>query len=88
MGQYVAQDQAALRDPRTGQPLLVAGAPAAALSTNDFRHDVLFSYKPTPGTVIFLGYGASLTEPEAFGFQSLARTSDGFFLKGSYLLRM
>jgi len=55
---------------------------------NSFRSDFLFSYRPTPGTVLFLGYGASLTEPNAFRFQGLHRTGDGFFLKGSYLIRM
>jgi hypothetical protein len=55
---------------------------------NNFRSDFLFSYRPTPGTVLFLGYGASLTEPNAFRFQDLHRTGDGFFLKGSYLIRM
>ena len=88
IGQYFAEDQAALRHPRTGQPLLVNGDTARAIVTNDFRNDVLFSYKPTPGTVVFLGYGASLTEADAFRFRNLTRTADGFFLKLSYLFRM
>ena len=88
VGQYLAQDQVALRDPRTGQPLVVNGSVAGSSVTNDFRNDVLFSYKPTPGTVLFVGYGASLTETGAFQFRNLSRTDDGFFLKLSYLLRM
>ncbi len=88
VGQYFAQDQVALEDPRTGQPILVNGSGAAAVVTNDFRNDLLFSYKPLPGTLIFFGYGTSLIEPEAFRFQNLSRASDGFFLKISYLLRM
>ena len=88
IGQYFAEDQAALLDPRTGQPLLVNGDTARAIVTNDFRNDLLFSYKPTPGTVVFLGYGASLTEADAFRFRNLSRASDGFFLKLSYLFRM
>jgi hypothetical protein len=86
VGQYFAQDQVALRDPRTGQPLLGPGTGAQV--TNDFRNDVLFSYKPTPGTVVFFGYGASLAEPDAFHFSNLTRTADGFFLKLSYLFRV
>ena len=70
-----------------GQPLLVNGSVAGPVVTNAFRVDVLFSYKPTPGTVFFFGYGASLTEPDAFRFQNLTRRSDGFFLKASYLFR-
>jgi len=82
IGQYFAEDQAALLDPRTGQPLLVNGAAARAKVTNDFRNDVLFSYKPTPGTVVFLGYRARrFTEADAFRFRNLSRTADGFFLK-------
>jgi hypothetical protein len=94
VGQYVAQNRTALVDPRTGQPLVLDSAtvqrlgPAASSSSNDFRNDLLFSYRPTPGTVLFLGYGTSLTEPDAFRFQSLSRTGDGFFLKASYLFRM
>ena len=93
VGQYRAQDQAALEDPRTGAPLFVFVAdsarylPAGRQSANEFRNDFLFSYKPSPGTVCFVGYGASLAEPVAFHFQGLARTSDGFFLKVSYLFR-
>ncbi len=88
VGQYFAQDQVALRDPRTGQPLFVNGSAAGPVVTNDFRNDVLFSYKPTPGTVVFFGYGASLAEPDAFRFRDLSRTADGFFVKLSYLFRM
>jgi len=88
VGQYFAQDQVGLADPRTGQPLLVDGSAAGPTITNDFRNDFLFSYKPTPGTVFFFGYGTSLAEPNAFEFRSLRRTSDGFFLKASYLFRM
>jgi hypothetical protein len=96
IGQYVAQDRTALVDPRTGLPLIASPAgvatfgPSGAAITNDFRNDFLFSYKPTPGTVFFFGYGASLTEPTAFAFSrdSLHRVSDGFFLKASYRYRL
>jgi hypothetical protein len=93
VGQYSAQNQAALVDPRSGHPLFMFNGdsgryvPAAPEITNEFRNDFLFSYAPSPGTVCFVGYGASLTEPTAFQFQHLARTSDGFFLKVSYLFR-
>ena len=88
VGQYFAEQQAALADPRTGQPLLINGAAAGATVTNNFRNDFLFSFTPNPGTVFFLGYGAALSEPDAFHFRDLTRTTDGFFLKGSYLFRM
>jgi len=70
------------------RPILVGGALADRSVTNDFRVDWLFSYRPGPGTLIYLGYGSSLTEPDAFAFGSdLRRTTDGFFLKLSYVLR-
>jgi hypothetical protein len=50
--------------------------------------DGLFSFEPSPGTVILAGYGSSLTEEDSFRFQRLERTNDGFFVKLSYLLRM
>jgi hypothetical protein len=94
VGQYVAREQDALRDDgRTNQPLLrldettgtyTAFAPQ---SRNDFRMDGLFSYQPSPGTVIFAGYGSSLADERAFRFRDLERRSDGFFVKLSYLFR-
>ncbi len=95
VSQYVAQQQAALEDPRTGEPLVqratsaASFAPLGALESNVFRNDVLFSYKPIPGTVVFVGYGTSLTEPSAFSFSSdLRKVTDGAFVKVSYLFRM
>ena len=86
VGQYTAQQTAPLRDPRTGYPIVVNNSSLPMPS--EFRHDFLFSYKPIPGTVLFFGYGSSLTEPEPFNFGRLTRASDGFFLKASYLFRM
>jgi len=95
IGQYVAQHQAALEDPRTGAPLVQRGsvggayAPLGAFSSNLFRNDVLLSYKPIPGTVFFAGYGTSLSEPNAFQFsRGMYRTTDGVFVKVSYLFRL
>ncbi|HEX6536396.1 MAG TPA: DUF5916 domain-containing protein [Gemmatimonadaceae bacterium] len=90
VGQYFSQDQSALVDPRTGDPIVLAatGSPIGAAVVHDFRSDVLFSYRPTPGTVFLLGYGATLDEPNAFHFHDLRRREDGVFLKVSYLFRM
>jgi hypothetical protein len=38
--------------------------------------------------VVFLGYGSSMTENDAFKFKDLERVNDGFFAKVSYLFRM
>ncbi len=88
VGQYFAQVRDTLRDPRSGDPLIVDGNPSARSTETEFRNDVLFSYKPIPGTVFFFGYGSSLTEPDPFSFRRLSRAGDGFFLKASYLFRL
>jgi hypothetical protein len=94
VGEYNASKQAALRDEaRTFAPILFlqpdgSFVPAIASTTNQFRADWLFSYQPNPGTVVFAGYGSTLTEPEALRFRSLDRTSDSFFIKLSYLFRL
>ena len=94
VGQYDATNVDALRDDtRTGAPILVRHQsgiyePGEAWTRNDFRIDGLFSFEPSPGTVIFVGYGSSLAEEESFRFRRIERTSDGFFVKLSYLLRV
>ena len=93
VGQYTAQERDSLRDQRTGLPILLPNGRGGYVRTtrlvsNGLRVDWLFSYQPNPGTVIFAGYGSSLTEPDAFQFQDLRRTNDGFFVKLSYLFRM
>jgi len=95
IGEYNAQRQDVLRDDsRTNLPIVIRDpvtgiyAPSPAFERNRFRVDALFSYQPTPGTVFFAGYSSFLTEPRGLRFDNLRRTSDGFFLKASYLLRL
>jgi hypothetical protein len=88
VGQYFAQERDTLRDPRSGNPLVVDTIPSTRTTQTEFRNDFLFSYRPIPGTVFFFGYGASLTEDDPLSFRRLSRTADGFFLKASYLFRM
>ena len=88
VGQYIAQQRDSLRDPGTGQPIVIGGVAQPRTTTTDFRNDLLFSYKPTPGTVFFFGYGSTMEEPDPLAFRRLKRSEDGFFLKASYLFRM
>ncbi len=95
VGQYDSFFVDDLRDnSRTDDPILVIDrdsgtySRASARRSNNFRVDWLFSYRPTPGTVLFLGYGSSLREPHTYRFRNLERVSDGFFLKLSYLFRV
>ena len=96
VGQYDASRQDALRDDsRTGHPILIRDASGTYVRAGrdagrQFRADYLFSYQPTPGTVLFAGYGSSITDlnPLDPARSALERTSDGFFLKASYLFRL
>jgi len=95
VGEYNTYEQDALRDEqRTQAPILIFNPGtgqyerATAFSSNTFRGDVLISFTPVPGTVFFAGYGSTLDEPESFKFRDFTRSSDGFFLKASYLFRL
>ena len=94
VGQYDATNVDDLRDDsRTNDPIVVPDGnggyePVLARTRNDFRFDALFSFEPSPGTVVFAGYGSSLTEDDSFRFNRLERLDDGFFMKLSYLFRM
>jgi hypothetical protein len=87
VAQYAARSRSALRD-RNGNPILVNGVLDTGETTNEFSTDWLFSYRPVPGTLVYLGYGSTLDEPREFRFQNLRRTRDGFFGKISYLFRL
>lgn len=95
IGQYFSDYTDALRDDsRTNLPLLVYNAASrqwvrtAEKTVNALHGEFLFSYKPIPGTVFYAGYGANVTEPEAFAFKTMQRRDDAFFVKASYLWRL
>ena len=96
VGQYSLEDVDSLRAPG-GIPYLFDDAPfrirsgdifsAGLPQTNPLRVDLLFSYQPSPGTVVFLGYSREMLDNEAFRFSPLEPRADGLFLKLSYLFR-
>jgi len=94
VGEYATNYQDALRDDsRTGLPIVFVAAdgtvtPSSVVRQRTLRNDWLFSYRPTPGTVLFAGYGNALSNPDDPLERGLRRTRDGFFLKLSYLFRM
>lgn len=95
VGQYDSNFTDELRDnSRTDDPILVLDRSTGIYSrtsptrTNRFRFDWLFSFRPSPGTVLFVGYGSSMSEPDTYRFKGLQRSADGFFMKLSYLFRV
>jgi hypothetical protein len=96
VGEYNSDWQDDLRDDsRTNLPIYILNRAtgqydrAVKTSLRSFRADWLFSYQPTPGTLVFAGYGNTLAnqidDPRT---TRLRRTVDGFFLKVSYLFRL
>jgi hypothetical protein len=94
VGEYASSTQDSLRDnSRTELPIYFGDGSggfvrAAATSRNTFHTDVLLAFTPTPGTVVFAGYGRNMMEPSAFRLRALERQSDSFFAKVSYLFRL
>ncbi len=87
IAQYASRERSALKD-RNGRMIRVNGVPTEASQTNDLRMDWLFSYRPNPGTLLYLGYGTTMEDAGQRRFENLQRLSDGFFLKLSYLFRV
>jgi hypothetical protein len=90
--QYDGLKVAELRDDsRSNDPVIIRTPTgfrrATAIDRGGLRADWLFSYQPNPGTVFFMGYGASLGSDE-FVPSGLERTADGFFVKLSYLFKV
>lgn len=95
VSQYDSAMQDDLRDDsRTELPIVYVDRAtgdyelALGYERSSLRTDFLFSYQPTPGTVIFAGYGSTLADPDARDTFRRRRSSDGFFFKVSYLFRM
>jgi hypothetical protein len=96
VGEYNSDWQDDLRDDsRTNLPIYILNRATGSYEravkqyVKSFRADWLFSYQPTPGTVLFAGYGNTLADlDDDYRTRKLQRTVDGFFLKFSYLFRL
>ncbi len=92
--EYALLDQDALRDNSRTELPIVYVAPgghrrADAFRDGRLRTDLLLSYFPNPGTIVYLGYGATRQEPhDPAARRTFTRTADGIFLKVSYLFRL
>jgi Domain of unknown function (DUF5916) len=96
LAQYGVEEVDVLRAPdgraylREGQPFRVRRGNRPVWDEpqlNPLRLDLLLSWRPSPGTMAFLGYGREVSDREAFRFDTLAPRSDGLFFKVSYLFR-
>ncbi|MFN0177742.1 MAG: DUF5916 domain-containing protein [Gemmatimonadales bacterium] len=87
IGEYRSERRDARRDARTGAVLYFDGTASTPATTNRVRIDALLAYQPSPGTVVFVGYGAGYAGDRTLTFQRLLRQEDGFFLKLAYQIR-
>ncbi|HUF27406.1 MAG TPA: DUF5916 domain-containing protein [Gemmatimonadaceae bacterium] len=87
VGEYQSQRVDALRDARTGDPLLIGGHYASGGQVGALRAEWLISYQPTPGTVAFAGYASAHQSPHADRWSGFERALDGFFVKLAYQFR-
>jgi hypothetical protein len=94
VGEYNGLRRDALRDDsRTDDAILIRTGSdsfvrAARQERSGVRADWLIAYQPSPGTVVFAGYGSTLRSDRFFQPRELRNQSDGFFVKLSYLLRI
>jgi hypothetical protein len=94
IGEVATVEQDALRDDsRTGLPVYIRQRDGSLVRAEGWRRsrartDFLFSYLPTPGTVVFLGWGNQMRADRPEGPSGLTATRDVFFLKVSYLFRL
>jgi len=87
ISQYNKRTRSPLVD-RSGSPILVSGTLDAGERFGELQTDWLFSYRPSPGTLFYFGYGQTMDEAIPYRWRDLQRTRNGFFAKGSYLFRM
>jgi hypothetical protein len=83
IGQYADRTRRALVD-RRGRPILIDGTEALRSDSQGATIDWLFSYRPTPGTLVYVGYGTAMDDVGQQRFRSFERQFDGFFAKLSY----
>jgi hypothetical protein len=81
-------DQDVLRDPASGNPLVIDGTTSEALKEGTFEGQFLFAYEPSPGTIFYIGYSLARQGPYTYDLSSMQPMADGLFIKLSYLFRM
>ncbi len=87
IAQYNLNERDMLRDPTTGQPLLIDGSRVEAIDEGDFQGQVLVSYEPSPGTIVYVGYSFLREGINTYDISKMDPMADGLFVKFSYLWR-
>jgi hypothetical protein len=86
--QYNLNEQDMLRDPTTGQPLLIEGSRVEAVDEGSFQGQFLVSYQPSPGTIFYVGYSFVREGLNTYDISRMEPMADGLFVKFSYLFRL
>jgi len=85
--QYNLQERDALRS-AGGAPLVLPGGPSESLESGELQYDLLASYEPSPGTILYAGWSRIREGPQTYRFGDLTPTAEGLFIKVSYLFRL
>ncbi len=90
--EYAHRHQEPLLHPVSGLPLEDCSSDSCATLSTSVGHDVhvevLLSYEPSPGTVMYVGYSRDMEDTGAFRFQRMRAQADGLFAKVSYRFRL
>ncbi|MEJ2504298.1 MAG: hypothetical protein P8177_13460, partial [Gemmatimonadota bacterium] len=85
--QYNLQDRDALRD-GDGRPLTVDGEVSESTDEGEIQYDLLVSYEPSPGTIVYAGWSRLREGPNTYRFDDMVPVAEGLFVKLSYLFRL
>ncbi len=85
--QYDLQQRDALRHV-SGSPLVIDGAASTRLDEGELQYDLLVSYEPSPGTIVYAGWSRLREGSDTYRFGELEPTAEGLFVKVSYLFRL
>jgi len=87
IGEYKLESRDAFRDP-TGRTLVRYGRLSSPVEDGDLRIELLASYEPSPGTVVYAGWSRLMAGRDEYGFDTYEPVNEGLFLKVSYLFRL
>ncbi|MFW6206107.1 MAG: DUF5916 domain-containing protein, partial [Gemmatimonadota bacterium] len=84
--QYNLQERDALR--MGGVPLRINGEVSEPMDEGELRYELLVSYEPSPGTIVYAGWSRLLEGTDGVRARSFSPAAEGLFLKVSYLFRL